>query len=154
RLGPIVPGMDPNDVMTALGDADEISKKSNPLQLKYRCVQLTFWKAPDRKVHKLREIFIAYEPFLPMPDSLKLTDWNLSAPPTKTQFKAFYQEIGYLPVHLVEGTSGSHLIFLSGVTALMAGEMLHSIRLTHRESKEADQIPVSDQREPSPSQIR
>jgi hypothetical protein len=154
RLGPLILGMSPNDVMTALGDADEISKKSNPLQLKYGCLQLTFWKASDRTVHKLREMVIAYEPFLPMPHGLTFTDWKLSGPPTKTQFKNFYHEIGYLPVHMVVGPSGSQLIFLSGVIALMSGEVLHSIRLSQRESKESDEIPVSDQREPSPEQIR
>jgi hypothetical protein len=154
RLGPVVLGMNPSDVMTALGDADEVSKRSNPLQLKYGCIQFTFWKAPDQKVHKLREIVLAYQPFVPLPESLILTDWNLSQPPTKMQFKNFYHDIGYLPVHLVEGTSGSQFLFLSGVTALTSNDLLHSIRLTQREKKEADQITLSDEREPSTAQIR
>jgi hypothetical protein len=154
HLGPVILGMSPNDVMIALGDPQDTSRKSNPLQLKYGCVQLSFWKAPNQRTHELREIVITYQPeFEPLPESLAFTDWTLAEPPTERQFRAFMHEIGYLPVHLVEGSSGKQLVFLSGVTALFTDEMLHSIRLLQRENRAPTPTPLSDEREPTPEQI-
>ncbi len=154
HLGPVILGMTPTDVMTALGDPQDISRKSNPLQLKYGCVHLSFWKAPSHRVHQLREIAITYQPeFEPFPETLAFTDWNPAGPPTERQFRAVMHEIGYLPVHSLEGLSGRQLIFLSGVTVLFAEEMLHSIRLLQRETKEPTSMPLSDEREPTTKQI-
>src|SRR5262249_14228867 len=64
------------------------------------------------------------------------------------------QRIGYLPVHIVEGPSGKRILFPSGVEALFTDGKLHSIRLAQRESKEPTSAPLSDEREPSTTQIR
>jgi len=154
HLGPVILGMTPTDVMIAIGDPQDTSKKSNPLQLKYGCAQLSFWKAPNHRTHHLREIAITYQPeFEPLPETLVFTDWNPTEPPTELQFRSFMHKIGYLPVHLVEGPSGSQLVFLSGVTALFANKMVHSIRLLQRETKEPTAMPLSDEREPTIKQI-
>jgi len=154
HLGPVILGMSPKDVMDALGEPEGASRKSNPLVLKYGCVQLSFWKAPNQGVPQLREIVITYQPvFEAAPESLAFRDWSLNAPPTEGQFKLFVQQIDYPPAHLVEGASGRQLLFPSGVTALFADGMLHSIRLVEREQRSSPPAALTDEREPTLDQI-
>lgn len=154
HLGPVVLGMTPTDVMTTVGDPQGTSRKSNPLQLKYGSAQLSFWKAPKDKSLHLREIAITYQPdFEPLPATLTFLDWNPPQPPTEQLFKSFIYYIGYLPVHSVDGPNGTEISFLSGVTALCADKMLHSIRLHQRQNKESTAMPLSDEREPTTKQI-
>lgn len=154
HLGPVALGMKPTDVMTALGDPQETSLKSNPLHLKYGCVQLSFWRDPNGRSHRLRDITIAYQPeFQRFPETLEFSDWNPSEPPTQMQFEVFVARINYPPAHFVDGPSGGEMTFLSGVTALSAGGMLHSVRLAQRRNKEMGRTPLSDEREPTTQQI-
>jgi hypothetical protein len=153
HLGPIILGVSPTDVMTVLGEPDDISKKANPLILKYGCVQLTFWKALKERPPQLREIVVTFDPFEPPPPFLEITDWNPEAPSTEWQFTNFMHRIGYMPVHMVEGSSGRQLLFLSGVTALFVGGMLQSLRFLERETKASAPLPLFDEREPAKEQI-
>lgn len=154
HLGPVILGITPNDVMTALGEPTHTSMKSNPLQLKYGSVQLSFWKTSNRRKHELREIAIIYQPqFESLPHTLEFTDWNPAEPPTQMDFSFFLHTINYLPVHQVQGPHDLKMSFLSGVTALFTDAILHSIRLHQRNTKEATSLPLSDEREPTTEQI-
>lgn len=155
RLGPISLGMGPVEVMTAVGEPDETSKKTNLLTIKYGPVQLVFWSKPKQRNQDLREILLSYKPsFKKLPKPLRLSDWNYSSAPSESDFLAYLKRIDFHPVHTVTGESETQLIFISGVVALFAAKLLNSIRLSQREVKEAEQITVSDQREPSEAQIR
>ncbi len=155
HLGPVVLGMPSNDAMTALGDPDDISRKSNPLILKYGPVQLSFWKTPGRRAPQLREIAIAFQPeFERLPESLAFMDWNPVEPPTEAEFRSFIKRIDYPPVHLVEGPNDKALTFLSGVAALVSDGKLHSLRLQQRETKAPTPAPVIDDREATLDQIQ
>lgn len=154
RLGPASLGMGPVEVMTVLGDPDEMSEKLNPLIMRYGPVQFVFVSKPGQRKQDLRDIAIVYKPrFKKMPKALRLSDWDISGAPTLDEFLKYLNKIDYLPIHRVSGESGTQLIFMSGVVALFAAKALHSIRLSQREAKENEQITVSDEREPSPAQI-
>jgi hypothetical protein len=141
--------------MTALGDPDETSKKTNPLTLRYGPLQLVFWSRPKQRNQDLREIVMSHQPAAePLPDTLPLSDWNPRSTPTEAEFRAYLDRINCHPVHVVSGPSGTQLIFISGVVALFTGGSLHSLRLTQRDSQAAEPITVSDEREPSVDQIR
>jgi hypothetical protein len=155
HLGSIILGMGQNDVMTALGEPDDISAKSNPLILRYGCVQLVFWKSRGQQGHQLREIVIGFQPeSQSVSGPLAFTDWKPGQPATEQDLTAFTQSIGYVPTHTVAGPSGRQLHFPSGVTVLFSEGLLHSIRLAQRETKEPTSAPLSDEREPGTSQIR
>lgn len=153
QLGAVILGASPSDVMTALGDPDDISKKTNPLILKYRCVQLTFWKAPKERTPQLREIVLAFQPFEPPPEFLEITDWNPQEPPSERDFRAFIERVDYPPAHVVEGQSEKAFLFPSGVSALVSEGKLHSIRLQEKENKATPPAPVTDEREATMDQI-
>ena len=155
HLGPVILGMSSNDAMTALGDPDDISRKSNPLILKYGPVQLSFWKTPPKKAPQLREIAIAFQPeFERLPKSLSITDWNPTEPPTEGEFRSFIDRIEYPPAQLVEGPTDKALTFLSGVTALVSDGKLHSLRLKLKENKTPPPTPVTVEREATLDQIQ
>lgn len=155
HLGPVLLGMSSNDVMTALGYPDDISRKTNPLILKYGSVQLSFWKTPSKKAPQLREIAIAFQPeFEPLPKSLAVTDWNPAETPTESEFRTFIDRIKYPPVHVVEGPTDKALTFLSGVAALVSDGKLHSLRLNLKETKTPPPAPVTDEREATLDQIQ
>lgn len=154
HLGPVVLGMSPVDAMTALGDPDDTSRKSNPLLIRYGCVQLSFWRAPQQKVHQLREIAVTFQPNFEMfPESLDFTDWNPTEAPTEEEFRSFIEQIDYPPSHVIEGASEKAFSFLSGVSALVAEGRLHSLRLQQKESKPPTDAAMDDRREPSLEQI-
>jgi hypothetical protein len=153
RLGPLILGLSPNEIMAELGDPDAVSRKSNPLLLKYGCVQLTFWKPKEAK-QSLREITIDFEHVLEaLPPPLEFSDWRITDPPTERRFRDFLYRIEYLPIHRSEGVTWRELVFPSGVTARLKDEMLVSIRLVERENKSSTPITLTDEREPTPEQI-
>jgi hypothetical protein len=153
RLGPVVLGMTAPDVITAIGEPQGTSAKSNPLQLKYGSAELSFWKEKKDGRLFLREIVISYRPqFEPFPPILPFLDWN-PRPPTKQVFKSFIYYIGYAPVNSVEGPSEGKMTFLSGVTALFTEEILDSLRLHQRRTKETTSTLLSNEREPTTEQI-
>jgi hypothetical protein len=147
--------MSPNDVMIAAGEPEDISRKSNPLLLKYGCVRLSFWKAPNDRAPQLREIVVSYLPvFETAPEALAFSDWVPTEPPSEREFRLFVQNTNLLPMHSVEGPSGKQIVFPSGVTALFTDNLLHSIRLVEREYKSVAPAPFPDEREPTLDQIR
>lgn len=155
RLGPVSLGMNPSQVMTALGDPDAFSEQKSPYILKYGPVQLVFLANKKLRTRELRDIAIIYKPkFKKLPKKLRLDDWNPSSVPTEEFFTNYLQNICLHPVHIVSGESGTQLIFISGVVALFSEKKMHSIRSTQRDSKEPERVTVSDQREPSAQQIR
>jgi len=146
--------MSPTDVIDRLGDASATSRKSNPLQLKYGGLRLVFWKAPRQRVHQLCEIVIALVPdFEPLPNDLRLTDFGLDQPQTERAFRSYMHRVGVLPVHMVDGSSGRKLLFISGVSVLFTKGRLHSIRLAQKSDTESGQAPSVGEREPSTEQI-
>lgn len=155
HLGPVILGMSPVDAMRVLGDPDDTSRKTNPLLMRYGCVQLSFWKAPKQPTHQLREIVIAFQPeFTYLPGELEFTDWNPAEPPTEQEFRSFIERIEYPPSHVVEGVKEKAFFFLSGVSALVSDGKLHSIRLQQKETRATPQAPVADEREPTLEQIQ
>src|SRR5205085_5957071 len=96
RLGPVILGMDPVEVMNALGDPDDTSEKLNPLTIKYGPVQLVFWSKPKQRKQELREIVLSYKPrFKKLPKALRLSDWNPTSAPTEGGFVAYLKQISY-----------------------------------------------------------
>ncbi len=155
RLGPVNLGMNPTQVMTALGDPDEFSEQKSPYILKYGPVQFVFLANEKLRTRELRDIAIIYRPkFKKLPKNLRLDDWNPSSVPTEEFFSDYLENINLHPVHIVSGESGTQLIFISGVVALFSEKKMHSLRMTQRDSQEAERITVSDRREPSAQQIR
>jgi hypothetical protein len=155
HLASVTLGMSPNDVMAALGEPEDISKKSNPLILRYGCVQLTFWKTPSQHIPQLRDITITYQTnYGPPPESLTFTDWSPTEPPTENEFKYFVAQTGYTAVYKVDGAIGKQFIFPSGVVAVISDGMLHSIRFFQKQEQATPPAPVTDEREPTPEQIR
>jgi hypothetical protein len=153
HLGPLILGLSPNDVMAELGDPDEISRKTNPLILKYGCVELTFWKPRDAG-HNLREITIDFGSLRePLSPAIEFSDWKLSEAPTERQFRDFVRQIDSLPIRSSERAMSRELVFDSGVTARFSDEMLVSLRLAERENKSATPIAMTDEREPTLEQI-
>ncbi len=154
HLGPVILGMQPNDVIAAIGEPDGVSRKSNPLLMMYGCVQLTFWKSAKDAKSELREIAIDFQRCSePLPTSLHFTDWKSTDSPTEKELRDLVHEIGYLPVHQSEGANGKELVFASGVTARFRDEVLVSMRLTERENKNTVPVDLTDEREPSLDQI-
>ena len=96
-----------------------------------------------------------YQPtfFEPFPAILAFDDWHFVEPPDEGEFFSFLLEIDYQPAYRLEGPDGVRMTFLSGVSALFAHEKLHSVRLLQRASKEATSSTLSNEREPSTSQI-
>jgi hypothetical protein len=154
RLGPVNLGMNPTQVMTALGDSDEFSEQKSRYILKYGPVQFVFLANKKLRVRDLQDIAIIYKPkFKKLPKKLRLDDWNPSSVPTEEFFTDYLGNINLHPVHIVSGESGTHLIFISGVVALFSEKKMHSIRMTQRD-QEPEKVTVSDRREPSAQQIR
>ena len=153
QLGAVILGASPTDVMTALGDPDDISKKTNPLILKYGCVQLTFWKAPKERTPQLREIVLAFQPFEPPPEFIEITDWNPHEPPSERDFRSFIERLDYPAAHVVEGVSEKAFLFPSGVSALVSEGKLHSVRRQDKEDKATPPAPVTEEREATLDQI-
>jgi hypothetical protein len=154
HLGPLIIGISPTEVMTTLGEPDDLSRKANPLLLIYGCVHMTFWRNTKAAKHELREIMLDFQNFSqPLPPLLEFNDWKLSDPPTERRFRDFMHAIGYLPIHHSEGATWRELVFPSGVTARFKDEMLVSIRLTERENKSSVPAMLTDEREPTEEQI-
>lgn len=154
QLGPVVLGMTPPDVLTLVGDADEMSRKSNPLLLKYGAAEFSFSKSPHDSVPLLRRIAINYTPtFKALPAPLAFADWMHTQPPPEEWFKTFVSSINYLPVQSLEGPEASRLIFLSGVVVVVAGGIVHSISIDARERDKTTRAPVSHEREPKSDEI-
>lgn len=104
---------------------------------------------------QLTEIVIHYQPkFDPLPDPVKMTDWNPNELPTETQFWSFLQSINYLPVHTIEGVSDKSFIMSSGVKATFSDAKLHKLQLTRHTIDENDIISLTDEREPSIKEIQ
>jgi len=154
HVGPLLLGMTPSDVMIALGDPQEISAKSNPLQLRYGSLRLSFWKSSLDQIQHLREIAISYDKRpSSLPKPLAFTDWRPRGTPTARQFMSFLTRIDYLPAYSLEGPDAKRLFFFSGVRALFTDEMLQSIQLVQRSTKESIPSFLSDEREPTTKQI-
>jgi hypothetical protein len=154
HLGPVILGMTPIAVMTAVGDPDDTSLKSNPLQLKYGSAQFSFWRSPKDRQQELREIALIYQPlFRPLPPTLKFTDWNPKSPPTEKRFRKFINGIAYAPATSVKGPNGTQMVFLSGVTAQFTNGRLDNIRLFQRQTKEATSSVLTGEREPTRTEI-
>src|SRR5216110_1995997 len=112
ELGPIRLGMSPSDALSVLGEAQEQSRKQNPLVLKYGSLQLTFWKHGPRS--QLMEIGLYCQPsYTQIPRPVALTDITLSSRKSEKAFRSFLHEIGYLPVHSVESEAARRLIMPS-----------------------------------------
>jgi hypothetical protein len=153
HLGPLVLGISSNDAISAVGEPDDISRKSNPLLLRYGCVHLVFWKPKDAK-HELREITVDFHLAAgPLPSSLEFADWDSTVPPTERRFRDFVRMIDYVPVQSIERATSRELVFASGITARFEDEMLVSIRLIERENKASTPVLLADEREPTIEQI-
>ena len=153
HLGPLILGTSPQDVIGALGDPDDTSRKTNPLLLRYGCVHLVFWKPREAK-HELREIAIDFELGAgSLPTSLEFEDWNSNDAPTERRFRDFIQEINYPPMQSVERAKSREMVFASGVTAKFQDEMMVSLRLLEKENKVPTPSILTDEREPTLEQI-
>ena len=153
HLGPLNLGISSNDAMSILGEPDDISRKANPLLLRYGRVQLTFWKPRDAKP-ELREMTVDFQHASePLPPCLEFTDWNSSDPPDEGRFRDFLHQIDYLPLQESQGVTGTELVFASGVIARFKDQMLESLRLTERENKKSTAVFLTDEREPTLEQI-
>jgi len=152
ELGPIRLGMSPSDAMSVLGEAQEQSRKQNPLELKYGSLQLTFWKHGPRS--QLMVIGLYCQPsYKRIPPQVTVADITLSNRKSEKAFRSYLHDIGYLPVHMVVGESGTRLIMPSGVNVQFAEGKLHSITHSQQNRKENPEAPLSDEREPTFEQI-
>ena len=153
HLGPLILGTSPQNVIDALGDPDDISRKSNPLLLRYGNVHLVFWKPKNAK-QELREISVDFEINAdPLPPSLAFADWDASMPPTEHRFRDFIRTVDNLPIQSVERAMSREMVFPSGITARFQDEMLVSLRLIERENKVSIPSRLTDEREPTLEQI-
>ena len=155
KLGSLMLGQTPNEVIGWLGDAEQISRKSNPLQLKYGALQLVFWRPEKQRSQQLVDILILFQPnFESMPPSLKLDDFPRSAEGyTEQAFRRYIHLTDLTPANLEEGASSRRLSFLSGVDVFFTNGLLHSIRLTHKSDKEPPAQQSFGKQEPTVPQI-
>jgi hypothetical protein len=155
QLGPLRLGMDPSEAMFILGQPEDQSRKINPLELKYGSLRLTFWKHPEQARSQLMDIGLYYQPaYEPVPDAVKMDDFSPTKKTTEHRFRSFLHEIGYLPVHVVEGESMRQLILLSGVIVSFTAGKLYSLRIEQKKRQEKVPSALSDEREPSIDDIR
>jgi hypothetical protein len=153
HLGPILLGLSPKEVIAELGDPDGISRKSNPLIIRYGRVQLTFLRYENAN-QDLREIAIDFRSLPePLPPAIDFSDWKALEAPTERQFRDFVRQIDYLPIQSPERAISRQMIFDSGVTATFSDEMLVSLQLVERELKSTIPMPLTDEREPTIEQI-
>jgi hypothetical protein len=81
------------------------------------------------------------------------TDVTLDENTTEEKLRALLHEKQCLPAHLIDGRSERHLMLPSGVVISFADGKLNSLRMTQQRTKEKTSAPLSDEREPSRSQI-
>lgn len=155
RLGPITLGIGPQEVMNVLGDPDDVSRKSNPLQLRYGCVLLLFWKSSSHTALQLTEILISYQQeFRPFPDALALADWDIKRAPSKQDLESYLVKIHLEPAMIIDGLHSKRLLFPSGVTVLLDDRQLLEIRLGLKQTKSSQLAHQNDKREPSTDDLR
>src|SRR5262245_13765908 len=95
QLGPIALGITPLEAMSLLGDADDTSRKSNPLILRYGPLQLTFVKQGKVRESRLTQLGLYFQPpaVEPLPEVVRPTDWSPDGAPLEREFRAFLHEI-------------------------------------------------------------
>jgi hypothetical protein len=154
QLGPIVLGISPFEAVSALGEPQDQSKKKNPLELKYGSLQLTFWKHAGSERSQLMDFGLYYQPtWDPVPDPVAFTDVTYDANTTEREFRSFLHSIHYLPAHSINGKSEQRLMLPSGVVVSFSEGKLHSLKAAQQRTKEKTSAPLSDEQEPSRSQI-
>jgi hypothetical protein len=100
------------------------------------------------------DLGLYYQPrWEPVPEPVAFTDVRYDESTTECEFRSFLHKLHYLPVHLIDENSGHHLMLPSGVVVTFSDEKLHSLKVTQQRTKEKTSAPLSDEREPSKSQI-
>jgi hypothetical protein len=124
-----------------------MSRKSNPLVLRYGRVQLTFTRPPSAKSTRLQDILVNMKTeidYQPLPAALEFEDFPLREQPTKSFFLRFARNIECAPIS--EGAV--QIQYASGVTASFDGDFLSSLRLSKRHAIEGPSAPIANDREP------
>jgi hypothetical protein len=138
--------------MTSCGDPDDVSRKSNPLLMRYGRIQLTFIRNKSEDAPGLQDILVStksHDEYSNLPESLQLEDFSLLSPPTKSAFLQFVAGIDCPPLFKEKG----QLHFASGVVAAFEEDLLTSLRLSKKEVTERPPSLPLDEREPTAAQI-
>jgi len=149
RLGELSLGMLASDVVALLGDADDLSKKSNPLVMVYGNLELTFFKQPDAVRRELVSVVLQYS--LPLPEDrtvFAFEDWDPTGS-NEAAFREFLDSMSYPPAATVGGKSGRQLVLLSRVVAHFVEDRLHSLRLAKESAEQKANLSVAEDREAS-----
>jgi hypothetical protein len=154
QLGPVILGISPFEAVSVLGEPEDQSKKKNPLELKYGSLQLTFWKHSGSERSQLMDFGLYYQPtWERVPEAVTFSDVGYDENTTEGEFRSFLQQIDYLPAHLLGRKSEQHMMLSSGVVVSFSDGKLHSIKVAQQRTKEKTSAPLSDEREPSRSEI-
>jgi hypothetical protein len=153
-FGPILLGMNPQEVIGLLGEPNQISRKMNPLILIYGSLELVFWKHSGAGKSQLREIVLTFIPRLrPLPSQIALDDFKYKQSVQVSTFNRFMERFNCRPVHKINDGNELKLVFLSGVVVLFSDNRLYTIRNNQKEKKETAPSILSDTREPTLQQI-
>src|SRR5690349_11154714 len=90
QLGPLALGMTTADVTAVLGEPQQVSRKSNPLLVKYGGLQLTFSRQRADRVFRMNQLGIYFQPEPePLPASVRPEDIPPGVAPSEREFRAF-----------------------------------------------------------------
>jgi hypothetical protein len=154
QLGPLALGMSPVDVEVELGQPQVRSRKLNPLITKYGPLELTFW-APRPQPPQLTQVRLTFvEPIQELPPVLRFDDWKIFEAMTVRGFEHFLEQIRVRPQEVLRSEHESSIVFSSGLVASFSDGKLRSLVLSRRERDENRVPTLTDEREPSVTEIQ
>lgn len=133
RLGPIHMGMNPLDVINALGEPTFQSRKLNPLLLHYGPLKLTFVRQSPQAAQGLRDIIFE----IPESGCVRSDHWMFAEvdPASISSESKFINYLHRIDIDFLQSQSNgveTKLNFLSGVSALFVEGKLRTLGLSQR----------------------
>lgn len=153
-LGPIHVGMTPLEVFNIIGEAQESSRKKNPLVLRYGSLELTFLKVRDHQRLELRRLLFGFDNRTwSLPQPIALTDWNPAEPPNPEEFESLARRLGCPPEKSVLAAGRGYFLFPSGVKVSFAEGKMCSLEVAPLRASEAMESSSPRTREPTAREI-
>lgn len=153
-LGPIHVGLTPSEVMNIVGEPEESSRKKNPLILRYGSLELTFVKVRDHQRLELRRFVLGFHGRdWSLPQSIKLSDWKPTEPPSPTSFDRMARELGCKPEEAALTAGSGYLLFPSGVKASFHRGKMRDLEVAPLRASDPSVESSSMRHEPTPNEI-
>jgi hypothetical protein len=151
QLGPLILGMDPNEVRSLLGRPEAQSRKLNPLLLKYGPLELAFISAKTAALVLVQMSLSFGRSLTGLPEAVSLREWGLGLETTTSDFNRLLRQWSISPIITLPP---HQMILPSGVRAVFEADRLKQIGISRRDADENRAPDLASTSRESSSDIR